>query len=317
MAGWSRWLGGRGRTRAGAATSVSPDLAEPLIDETLLRRLERLTLAVRRPVAGGLGGEHRSSARASSLDFADYRPYMPGDDFRRIDWNAYGRFGTLFVKLTEAREQLPVHILLDASRSMAWGEPSKLRFGCQIAAALGYVSLARYDRLTVTALGEQPRELRSVRGRGRLGSLLHFLNNVEPSGALDLAASLRSYRVDRRAGGLAIVISDLLSPDGYEEGLDALRQAGLDVVVLQVLSPRELAPAEGGDVELEDAETGEIVQVSLTPRMLGVYRERLDRWCAEAEEACTRRGIVYVRVATDASLEDLLLDQLRRVGVLR
>jgi uncharacterized protein (DUF58 family) len=291
-----------------------------LLEESLLRRLERLSFNVRRPVAGGLGGEHRSSARASSLDFADYRPYMPGDDFRRIDWNAYGRFGTLYVKLTEAREQLPVHILVDASRSMAWGEPAKLRFATQVAAALGYVALARYDRLTVTALGEHPRDLRGVRGRGRIGQVLNFLGGVEPSGALDLSAGLAAYRVDRRAGGLAIVISDLLSPDGpdgYTAGLDALLQAGLDVVVLQVLSPQELEPAEGGDVELEDAETGEIVEVSLTPRMLAIYRERLDRWCAEAEEACTRRGIVYGRVSTDTPIEDLLLDRLRRVGVLR
>jgi uncharacterized protein (DUF58 family) len=290
------------------------------VDEGLLRRLERLSFSVRRPVAGGLGGEHRSSARASSLDFADYRPYLPGDDFRRIDWNAYGRFGTLYVKLTEAREQLPVHILLDASRSMAWGEPSKLRFGSQVAAALGYVALARFDRLSVTALGQQPQVLRLLRGRGKLPHLLHFLGGVQPSGALDLSAGLSAYRVDRRAGGLAIVISDLLSPDGpdgYSDGLDKLTQAGLDVIVLQVLSPQELNPAEGGDVELEDAETGEIVEVSLTPRMISIYRERLDRWCHEAEQACTRRGITYCRVSTDTPLDELLLDRLRRAGVLR
>jgi uncharacterized protein (DUF58 family) len=297
--------------------TAGPALAEPLVDETLLRRLERLTLVPRRPVAGGLGGEHRSSARASSTDFADYRPYLPGDDFRRIDWNAYGRFGTLYVKLTEAREQLPVHILVDASRSMAWGEPGKLRYASQIAAALGYVALARFDRLTVTALGEEPRQLRSVRGRGRLPHLLNFLSDLQPSGSVDLGASLTAYRVDRRAGGLAIVISDLLAPEGYEAGLDALLQAGLDVIVLQVLSPQELEPAEGGDVELVDAETGEIVEVSLTERMIAVYRERLDRWCAEAEDLCARRGISYCRVSTDTPLEDLLLDRLRRVGILR
>ena len=316
---WPRWLGGKKRGGARTATAA-PVVAEPLVEEALLRRLERLSFSVRKPVAGGLGGEHRSSARASSLDFADYRQYVAGDDFRRIDWNAYARSGTLNVKLTEAREQLPVHILLDASRSMAWGEPAKLRYASQIASALGYVALARYDRLTVTALGEQPRELRAVRGRGKLPHLLNFLHNVEPSGALDLAAGLSAYRVDRRAGGLAILISDLLSPDGpegYTAGLDALRQAGLDVVVIQVLSPQELEPAQGGDVELEDAETGEIVEVSLTPRMLAIYRERLDRWCADAEEACTRRGIVYARVSTADPLDTLLLDRLRRVGVLR
>ena len=316
MAGWPRWLGGRRRSGAGTATAPTGPTG-PLVEEVLLRRLERLSLVPRRPVAGGLGGEHRSSARASSTDFADYRPYLPGDDFRRIDWNAYGRFGTLYVKLTEAREQLPVHILLDASRSMAWGEPAKLQYASQIAAALGYVALARFDRLSVTTLGEEPRQLASVRGRGRLNHLLHFLADVQPSGAVDLGASLAAYRVDRRAGGLAILISDLLSPDGYEDGLDKLLQAGLDVIVLQVLSPQELEPAEGGDVELVDAETGEIVEVSLTPRMIAIYRERLDRWCAEAEELCAKRGISYSLVSTDTPLEALLLDHLRRVGILR
>ena len=315
MAGWPRWLGGRGGSNARVAAPASP--AGPLIDETLLRRLERLSLGSRRPVAGGLGGEHRSSARASSLDFADYRQYVPGDDFRRIDWNAYGRSGTLFVKLTEAREQLPVHILVDASRSMAWGQPAKLRYATQLAAALGYVSLARFDRLTVTALGEQPKELRAVRGRGRLPALLSFLDGIQPSGALDLSAALAAYRVNRRAGGLAILISDLLSADGYEAGIESLLAAGLDLVVLQVLSPQELHPAEGGDVELVDAETGEIVEVSLTARMIGTYRERLERWCADAESLCARRGITYCRVSTDTPLEDVLLNELRRTGVLR
>jgi uncharacterized protein (DUF58 family) len=276
-----------------------------------------MTLLPRKPVAGGLGGEHRSSARASSMDFADYRQYVPGDDFRRIDWNAYGRTGNLYVKLTEAREQLPLHILVDASRSMAWGEPQKLRYASQLAAALGYVGLSRFDRLTVTALGDQPHQSPSLRGRGRLGHLLHFLGNLQPGGALDLVASLRAYRVDRRAGGLVILISDLFAPDGYEDGLDALLQAGLDVIMLHVLSQQELEPAEGGDVELVDAETGEIVEVSLTPRMIGIYRERLDRWCGEAEEACGRRGVTYCRLTTDMPLETVLLDQLRRAGILR
>lgn len=314
--GWRpRWLGGKGHTSPGRASAAVAQ--GPLLDEGLLRRLERMTLVPKRAVAGGLGGEHRSSARASSTDFADYRPYLPGDDFRRIDWNAYGRSGKLHVKLTEARERLPLYILLDTSRSMAWGEPSKLRYASQIAAALGYVGLARFDKLTVTALGEHPRQLPGVHGRGRLGALLAFLDGIEPSGGMDLNATLGAYRVDRRAGGMAILISDLLSPDGYEAGLDALLAAGLDVVLLHVLSPQELEPEQGGDVELVDLETGEIVEVSLTPKMIARYRERLDRWCQEAEDLCVRRGVTYCRVQTNEPLEDLLLTRLRRVGVLR
>jgi uncharacterized protein (DUF58 family) len=311
---WPRWLGGRGR---GSAVPTVSTGTESLVGEVLLRRLERLSFAPKRAVAGGLGGEHRSSARASSTDFADYRQYLPGDDFRRIDWNAYGRSGNLYVKLTEAREQLPVHILLDASRSMAWGEPAKLRYATQLAAALGYVALARFDRLSISALGERVRQLPATRGRGKLPHLLAFLESVEPSGAMQLDRALGEYRVNRRAGGVAVVISDLLSPEGYQRGFDALLQAGLDVVVLQVLSPQELEPMAGGDVELEDAETGEIVQVSLTPRMLAVYRERLDRWCADAEQACAERGIVYARISTAEPLEDVILDRMRRMGILR
>ena len=212
---------------------------------------------------------------------------------------------------------MPVHILVDASRSMSWGTPTKLRYASQLAAALGYVSLARYDRLTVTALGEEPRQLRDIRGRGRLPNLLNFLSDLQPSGQLDLNAALGGYRVNRRAGGMVILISDLLSPDGFEAGLDAILAAGLDVVVIQLLSPQELNPAEGGDVELVDSETGEIVEVSLTARMIAIYRERLERWCSEAEALCNRRGVTYCRVATDTPLEDLLLDQLRRVGILK
>ena len=199
---------------------------------------------------------------------------------------------------------------------MAWGEPSKLRYARQLAAALGYVALARFDRLTVTALGERVQQLPPTRGRGRLGALLAFLEGVQPSGAVNLDRTLTEYRMDRRAGGLAIVISDLIAPEGYQDGLDRLLGAGLDVAVLQVLSPQELEPPPGGDVELEDAETGEVVQVSLTPRMIAVYRERLDRWCADAEQACVQRGISYSRVVTDTPLEDLLLDRLRRTGLL-
>ncbi|MGE3269742.1 MAG: DUF58 domain-containing protein [Chloroflexota bacterium] len=315
MAGWPRWLGGRGPA-SGTRTASPRTPAGPLIDEHLLRRLERLSLSSDRPVAGGLGGEHRSSARASSMDFADYRQYTPGDDFRRIDWNAYGRFGTLYVKLTEAREQLPVHILVDASRSMGWGEPSKLRYACQLAAALGYVSLARYDRLTVTTLGEHPDQLRDVRGRGRLPALLQFLEGVQPSGGFDLNTTLSTYRVNRRAGGLVILISDLLDPNGYEDGLDSLLAAGLSVVVLQVLSPQELNPSEGGDVELVDSESGEVVEVSLTQRMIDIYRDRLESWCEDAEALCARRGMTYSRIATDTPIEDLLLNEFRRVGIL-
>jgi len=309
--------GGRDRGKVGAA----PADDRVVLDELLLRRLERLALAPRHPASAGVGGEHRSRARAPSQDFADYRPYAPGDDFRQIDWNAYGRLGHLYVKQTEAQERLAVHLLLDASQSMAWGAapasggrppfPSKLGYARNVAAALAYVSLMRYDRVAIAALGEAPLQLAPVQGRGRFAGVVAFLDGVRAAGSMAHDDVLAQYRVDRRLGGQAVVISDMLSPDGYQDGLDALRRAGLDVLLLHVLSPAELKPEIGGELELVDAETGEIVEVSLTKRTVAEYRERAMAWCADVEQACAERAIGYVRVTTDMPLDDFLLRALR------
>jgi len=274
-------------------------------------------MLARRPAAAGIGGEHRSAARAPSTDFADYRAYVPGDDFRRIDWNAYGRLGNLYVKLTEAREQLLVHLLVDASSSMAWGTPSKLDYARQLAAALAYLGLARFDRVTVSTLGEETRQLASARGRARFHDLLSFLNATTAAGRMQMDEVLGGYRADRRRRGQVVLISDMLAPEGYQDGLDRLLRAGLDVVVLQVLSPQELEPEPGGDFELIDAETGERVEVSLTRDTIARYRERLETWCADVEAFCAQRGIRYARATTATPFEELLLDTLRRGLILR
>ncbi len=299
----------RPAARPGAATSV--------LDEAFLRRLEALSLVARRPAAAGIGGEHRSAARAPSTDFADYRAYMPGDDFRRIDWNAYGRLGHLFVKLTEAREQLAVHILLDTSASMDWGVPTKLAYARQLAAALAYLALSRFDQVGITTLGATPRRLAFTRGRARFHELLRFLDDTDSAGRLLLDEALADLPIDRRRRGQAILISDMLAPAGYQAGVDRLLRAGLDVVLLHVLSSQELEPEPGGDVELLDAETGDLVEVSLTAETVVQYRRRLDRWCDGVRAFCVERGIRYTLAPTSTPFDELLLDTLRRDLVLR
>ena len=308
---WRRAAGWSAGTESRAA-----DPSEAGLDEDFLRRLERLSLLASRPAAGGIGGEHRSAARAPSTDFADYRAYLPGDDFRRIDWNAYGRLGHLYVKLTEAREQLVCHLLVDASSSMAWGEPSKLRYARQLAAALAYLALVRFDRVSVAALGEVTRHFPAARGRARFHDLLSFLSETGAAGRLNVDQALRDYS-GRPQQGQVVLISDMLAPEGYEEGLEQLRRSGLDIVLLHILSPQELEPEAGGDLELVDAETGEHVQVSLSLETVARYRERLDSWCARVEGFCLQRRIRYLRVMTTTPFEDLLLDGLRRGLILR
>ena len=286
------------------------------IDDALLRRLETLALAPRRPAGGGIGGEHRSRARAASGDFVDYRPYLPGDDYRQIDWNAYGRLDQLFVKLSEARERLPLTLFLDCSASMAVGSPPKLDLARQVAAAVAYVALARYDSVELVRLGGSGSAVRRLRGKQRFAELVGQLDALAAGGPGGLDAHLAAPRPSGPIGQ-AVLISDMLHPDGYEQGLGALVAAGYEAGLIQVLSPEEVEPEAGGDVELVDLESEERVRVGLSPQAVATYRARLEAWCDGVARACAARGVRYLRARTDDPLEWLALVELRRAGILR
>ncbi|MBX3000906.1 MAG: DUF58 domain-containing protein [Caldilineaceae bacterium] len=285
-----------------------------LFDETFLRKLDRLAILSRRALAGQIQGERRSPKRGQSVEFADYRPYAPGDDFRRIDWNAYGRLERFFIKLFVEEEDLLVHLLVDASRSMDWGEPNKLEYGVRAAGALGYISLAGLDRVTVTALGGRG-HLTPRRGRAQALPLFTFLQNLTGAGEARLAASLKSYAAGAHQPGPLMLISDLMD-DGWAEGLRALAARGFDVTVLHVLAPAEVDPALGGDLKLIDAETGAAVEITADYDLLQRYRQSVVTWQRELRDFCGVRGIHYVPVMTSLPFEELLFSLLRQRGVL-
>ena len=322
MSRFSHGLATIARRSGLARPSARPDAARArrgwrsAIDDTLLRRLETVALAPRRPAAGGIGGEHRSRARAASNDFVDYRPYLPGDDYRQIDWNAYGRLNQLFVKLSEARERLPLTLFLDCSASMDLGRPRKLDFARQLAAAIGYVALARYDQVELLRLAGSGPATRPLRGKHRFAELVGMLDGLAAGGPLGLDAQLGGFRPSG-ATGHAVLISDMLHPDGYDGGLAALASAGFETAVVQVLSPEEVEPAAGGDVELLDLESGVRVQVGLSPQAVDTYRARLEQWCDGVARACAARGLRYLRARTDDPLERVVLVDLRRTVILR
>lgn len=288
-------------------------------DEAFLRSLEQLSIVVRRVLRPGLNGDHRGVARSNSSEFADYRSYSAGDDFRRIDWNLYGRLGVLFIRLSEAREDINVHLLLDSSRSMDYGEPNKADYGKRLAAALGYLALSRLDTVNAASLGFNLGDrLATVRGKDRVFRLLKFLDDVTPKGTTDLNSAMKQYAEAGRPSGVVVVISDLLSPDGYRAGLERLRAARLEVIMIQILSPQELDPtASSGDVELIDRETGEIVEVTLTSGILDQYQKRLGGWFEEIETTCAQLGVSYHRIATTTPLESAVLNDLRNRRILR
>lgn len=289
----------------------------PLFDETFLRRLERLSLICRRARAGQIKGERRSPKRGQSVEFADYRNYVPGDDFRQIDWNIYARLERFFLKLFVEEEDLTVHLLVDTSRSMHWGEPAKLRYALQVAGALGYIALVGLDRVTAAGFDHDlGRVFLPHRGKQQALALFDFLGELQLGTTTDVAASLRHYATSASRVGPLLLLSDLFDP-GWQEGLRALVARRFEVTVLHILAPDEIRPPLEGDLQLIDVETGEACEVTADYPTLHHYGESLTGWQQELRMFCGQRGINYAFVETSLPLEELLFALLRRRGVLR
>jgi uncharacterized protein (DUF58 family) len=299
---------------AGTRAVFLPSEVDPTVfDESFLRQLERLLLLMRSPVRGGLKGGRRSVKRGQSVEFADYRDYTIGDDLRSLDWNVYARLERLFIKLFIEEEDVTVHILLDASGSMEGGQPDKLLFGKRAAAALAYVGLASYDRVSLAVLqGRAARRFPAVRGTDRIFRVLADLSGVRAAGgATDLASAARHYAAQLTQRGPLIVISDLFDANA-ERAIAELAGTRCQLAVLHTLSPDELDPPLEGELRLVDRETGGSVDVTADLATLDDYRARLASWQAALDAACSKRRASYGTVPTTLPLADLVFAELRR-----
>ncbi|HJL04346.1 MAG TPA: DUF58 domain-containing protein [Polyangiaceae bacterium LLY-WYZ-15_(1-7)] len=287
-------------------------MSSSLLDPDFIRRLARLRLLARRRFAGAAGGARRSTRRGQSVEFADHRPYAPGDDVRRIDWNAYARLEELVLRLYIAEEDLSVYLLMDTSASLAFGDPPKLEVAKRIAAALAYVGLTGSERVGVVPFAEGMRApLAPTRGKGRVGTVLRFLDALEPAGETNLARSVESFLARRPRPGLVVLLSDLLDPGGWQRPLERLLGEKHEPVVFQVLDAEELDPTPGGDFTLVDAERGTRVDVSLDARAVAAYRARVVAFLESIAAWCKRRGVTYVRAGGEVPFEEALLSYLR------
>ena len=277
-----------------------------------LAQLERLSLLSRRAFRGSVKGERRSPRRGHSVEFADYRAYGHGDDLRYVDWNVYGRLDRLHVKLFVDEEDLCLHLLVDASASMRFGTPSKLDYAVRTAAALGFVGLVNHERVGVGVLRERASEgWPPARGRNQVVGLLDFLADVRPTGATRLNEALGDYASRTREPGLAVVISDLLDPRGFEAGVRRLLERRYDVHLVHLLAPTEMNPDLAGDLRLEDAETGEFRDITVDAETIRAYRERLSQFLQRVEGFCRAHEVGYHRVITDTPVEEFVVAQLR------
>ena len=298
--------------------------APALLPEATRRRLEPLMLVAGKVRAGAIKGDRRSIKRGASVEFADYRNYVAGDDLRQLDWNIYARLERPYIKLLEDEEDLAAHLILDASASMDFppeGEPDqhKLLYAKRVVAGLAYVSLTSGDRLTVSAINErQTTTFGPVRGRGHSFAMLRFIRGLAADSITDLNLALENYALRARRPGLTLVVSDMFSRDGgYLDGLHALLSRGHEVVFVHVLAPEEVRPQVAGDLSLVDVETELQQEVTVDGAMLGIYQQRLAAWRTEIRDECLRRGAHYFPLETDRPWERLILSDMRRAGLVK
>jgi uncharacterized protein (DUF58 family) len=295
-------------------TTTVPQLLSP----QLLAQLERLELVSRKVFRGRMKGERRSKRKGQSVEFADFRQYVPGDDLRFIDWNLFARMERLYLKLFLEEEDLHFYALIDASTSMDFGEPTKLQFAKQLAASLGFIGLCRADRVKIETLGTSSRKPGpTLRGRASLWRMLEYLEGIEPGENVSLAEGVKNFCLRNSSKGILVLISDLMDKEGYEKAMRFLVAQQLDVYVLHVLCPEELNPELKGDLKLIDCEDEDIAEVTVSRPLLDRYKRTLATFLDGAREFCTRRGMSYLMTSTETPVETLVANYLRKRGLVR
>lgn len=286
-----------------------------LLDPPLLRRLEGLALRVRRAVSGQMGGERRSNLRGRSVEFADFRSYSAGDDFRLIDWNAYARLDRFMLRLFVAEQELPLSMFVDLSGSMDWGRPNKAETARRLAGAIAYVALAALDRVRLTVFAAGPTSGGApYRGRRAVAELFSRLQSFPAGGPTDYSKLV--WPIARQRPGMTVFISDGLGESPIDPALAALGSARQEGAVIQLLAPQELVPDWNGDARLRDAETGVEREFTLTPLTRTAYVDALGQRTREIERSAHRRGLRFVQLSTDQPIEDMVLRTLRGLGLL-
>jgi uncharacterized protein (DUF58 family) len=292
--------------------------APPLLDPEFLHKLEQLELVSRKIFVGRMKGERKSKRRGSSVEFADHRNYAVGDDLRHIDWNVYGRLDKLFLKLFLEEEDLHFYTLLDTSLSMDFGEPTKLHYGKQVAAALAFIGLVNHDRVVLEPFndgfgGGMP----SVRGRSQMWRVVQYLDQLQATGAGNLTAAAKAFAVKHAGKGVVVVVSDFLDKHGYQDALRSLVARNMDIYVIHVLSREEVEPELVGDLRLVDVEDDDVAEITISAPLLKRYKDNLNAFIGGLKDWCTRRGITYIFTTNQNPFDKLILNYLRERGLVK
>lgn len=293
-------------------------MTSDLLSPDLLAKLEKLELVSRKIFRGRMKGERRSPRKGQSVEFADFRNYVPGDDLRFVDWNTFARLERLFLKMFLEEEDLHFYALIDASSSMDFGEPTKLRYATQLAAALGFVGLVRGDRVKIETLAQPAATPAPVfRGRKSLWRMLTHLEEIKAGEAIPLAEGVKNFCIRNSGKGIVVLLTDLLDKAGYESALRYLVSRDMDVYVVHILSAPELDPDITGDLRLVDCEDEDVAEVTVTPALVAKYKQTLVAFVDSARQFCNRRGMVYLLAKNEVPVDELVGGYLRTRGLVR
>jgi uncharacterized protein (DUF58 family) len=297
---------------------VAKQSDDDLFDDEFQRKLDYLALVSKRVFSGRMRAERKTKKSGSGIEFADHRDYQPGDDFRYLDWSVYQRFDRLLVRLFEEEEDLAIYFIVDASSSMGFGEAKKLRYAKRVAAALGYVGLANLDRVSIVSTTDKVMErMPATRGKARIFKVFRFLRELDPEGQTDLGDAMKTFVAQNKKKGLAVLISDLYDPQGFEKGINVLRYNKFDPFVVHVVDKEEARPKLNGDVLLYDCETGDEREVTITAKVLERFAGAYGQYLADIERFCTSKTVPYIQADINTPFDELILRVFRRGGFLR
>lgn len=289
-----------------------------LFDEAFLKKIEYLYVVSKKMFTGKLRAERKTRKVASGIEFADHRNYAPGDDLRALDWRVYGRTEKLLVRLFEEKEELSIYFLIDCSKSMQFNDDVKLNYAKKMAAALGYIGLCNQDRVSFIAFNEKVIErLPPTSGRGQIFKVFNFLEKLKGEGATSFEDSFKTFASENRRRGVAVVISDFYNPEGFEKALNFLHYQQFETYVVHIVDTSEFDIKAHGDVALVDEETGERLDMTMTPRLLTKYKKAFDALCLQMESYCVARRMLYFRTPVELPFDEIVLKVFRAGGFLK
>lgn len=290
-------------------------MSEKLFDVEFYKKLENIALNVRKAVSGGASGGRKSKAKGSSVEFSDYREYALGDDFRRIDWNAYGRFNKLFVKLFMEEREALINIFIDSSKSMDFGKNKKSELALKLAAVISFLSLNNLDRVCINNMKDSSLDQSSaVTGKVMFQKCISYLENIEFEDSTNINDCIK--KKDLKGSGISIIISDFFDEDGIEAGIKYLLYKKQQVILVHILSEEELNPEMDGKLRLIDSETGQNKDIEVTPAILNKYEKELNSFINNLKEFSRKMGISYLQVCSSEAVEKIIFEDFVKQGII-